>query len=263
MPEATKKFETIILVKPSELGTSNWRLLAECLNRGANFISLADAYELITGKILLSAIAETWFLEHIHTRGHHFYDKLERFGEIVFASLLLILTLPLWLVIALLIKLEDRGSILFRQIRLGKNQQPFTLLKFRSMRPQAEVEGPRWARPSDPRITRVGRWSRRLHLDEMPQLWNILRGELGFVGPRPERPEFVRELEQKIPYYQMRHLVRPGLTGWAQIKFRYGRSIEDSYEKMQYDLYYLKNRSLTLDLRILLKTLQIFFRRDQ
>lgn len=255
-PSESRKFDTIIL---ASLG-SNTTILFDYLAQGTAFITLPEAYELVAGKLPLDAIAETWFLEHVKGRDHWLYDKMKRLAEVALGALGLIITLPLCLIIALLIKLEDRGPVFFRQTRVGRHGKFFIILKFRSMRPDAEEAGATWAAVNDTRVTRVGRLLRRLHLDELPQLWNILRGEVSYVGPRPERPEFVSELKQKIPYYEMRHLVRPGLTGWAQVKFRYGRSLEDSFEKMQYDLYYLKNRSLALDFRILLKTIQLLFR---
>jgi lipopolysaccharide/colanic/teichoic acid biosynthesis glycosyltransferase len=161
------------------------------------------------------------------------------------------------LVTALLIKIESPGDILFRQIRTGKDGEPFSIFKFRSMRSDAEKDGAQWASKNDQRVTRVGKFIRLTRIDELPQLLNIFRGEMSFIGPRPERPEFNTLLEKEIPYYEMRHLVNPGLTGWAQVLYPYGASVEDSKEKLQYELYYIKNYSLLLDLQIVLKTVGV------
>jgi exopolysaccharide biosynthesis polyprenyl glycosylphosphotransferase len=167
-----------------------------------------------------------------------------------------VLSFPLALLTAMLIKLESPGPVLYRQERVGKNGRPFTLMKFRSMRVDAEKNGPVWAQDGDDRTTRVGRIIRKIRVDEIPQFWNILKGEMNFVGPRPERPHFVSQLAREIPYYEQRHMIEPGLTGWAQIKYPYGASIEDARQKLQYDLYYIKNQSLTLDAAILFETVK-------
>jgi lipopolysaccharide/colanic/teichoic acid biosynthesis glycosyltransferase len=180
---------------------------------------------------------------------------LKRAVDLLAATAVLVVTAPLGLCVALLIKMEDGGPIFFRQRRVGLGGVVFLLSKFRSMRVDAEAEtGPIWAQPDDPRVTRVGRWIRLLHVDEIPQAWNVLRGEMSFVGPRPERPEFTQALEQALPFYGWRHLVRPGLTGWAQINYRYGASVEDTRHKLEYDLYYLRHYSLFGDLAIVLRT---------
>jgi exopolysaccharide biosynthesis polyprenyl glycosylphosphotransferase len=170
----------------------------------------------------------------------------------------LALSLPVMALIALAIKLESRGPALFRQPRLGQNGRVFILKKFRSMREDAEkLTGPVWAQQEDPRVTRVGSFLRKTRLDELPQLFNVLVGDMSFIGPRPERPEFVYELQKQIPFYMERLSVKPGITGWAQVKYRYGASVEDALEKLQYDLYYIKNLSLFLDLVILIATIQV------
>jgi exopolysaccharide biosynthesis polyprenyl glycosylphosphotransferase len=168
-----------------------------------------------------------------------------------------ILSLPIVLLTAVLIKIESRGSVFYKQERVGKNGRPFVLMKFRSMKEDSETAGPVWASKDDERTTRVGRIIRKVRIDEIPQFWNILRGEMSFVGPRPERPHFVDQLAQEIPYYEQRHLIAPGLTGWAQIKYPYGASIEDARQKLQYDLFYIKNHSLFLDAIILFETVKI------
>jgi lipopolysaccharide/colanic/teichoic acid biosynthesis glycosyltransferase len=156
---------------------------------------------------------------------------------------------------AILVKISSPGPVLFRQTRVGRNEHPFTIYKFRSMVTDAEKDGAQWASEKDPRITKVGSFIRATRLDELPQLFNVLRGDMSIVGPRPERPEFITELSQKIPHYHLRHLVRPGLTGWAQVRYRYGSSFEDAAIKLTFDLYYVKNISMILDIKIALKTI--------
>lgn len=227
----------------------------------ARFLNLLNAYELIERKIPLKLISESWLLENISAPKDS-YEKLKRLMDIILAFAILSLTLPLWPIFALCIKAEDGGPVFYFQERVGKRKKVFTLYKFRSMKVGAEKKKPIWAKKKDKRITRVGKILRRLHLDELPQMINVLKGDISLVGPRPERPEFVAKLEKEIPYYNFRHFIKPGFTGWAQIKFRYSRSVIDSEEKFEYDLYYTKNRSLFLDIGILLKTFQLFFRRE-
>jgi sugar transferase (PEP-CTERM system associated) len=182
---------------------------------------------------------------------------VKRVLDLLVSVIGLILLAPLFLVIGSLIKLDTPGPVFYRQMRVGLRGQPYMIWKFRSMSVDAEKTGPRWADSRDPRVTRIGRWLRTLRLDELPQLVNVLKGEMSVVGPRPERPVFVQDLREKIPYYDIRHTVRPGITGWAQTQFRYGASAEDSHVKLQYDLYYVKNFSLPLDLRILAETARV------
>ncbi len=188
-----------------------------------------------------------------------FYDNLKRGFEIFISLVIFIVLLPLTILIVLLVKITSSGPVIYRQIRVGELGKQFYLYKFRTMIKDAESDGPKWAQKSDERVTFLGKILRYSHLDELPQLINILKGEVSFVGPRPERPEFVADLEKKIPYYQIRHLVKPGITGWAQVNYRYGASVADSNEKLKYDLFYLKNRSLFLDIIIMLRTLKFFF----
>jgi len=169
-----------------------------------------------------------------------------------------VVTLPIMLLVAVVVKLSSPGPILFRQTRVGRNNAPFTLYKFRSMRQDAEADtGAVWATENDPRVTRVGRWLRLLRFDELPQFFNVLRGEMSIVGPRPERPEFVKMLTEKIPYYRQRHCVKPGITGLAQISHKYSGSLEDTITKLEYDLYYIKNLSPALDLYVIFHTLKV------
>lgn len=204
---------------------------------------------------------ESWFHERWKLALAHRYScgKAKRLMDIAISSTILMVTLPLWPVIALAIKLNSRGPVFYTQTRVGKGEKVFALSKFRSMIERAEEEGALWANENDERVTAVGRILRRLHVDELPQLLHVLRGEMSLIGPRPERPEFVRELEPQIPHYSLRHLVKPGLTGWAQVHYPYASSLEASREKLKYDLYYVAHMSLLLDLRVLLKTAQKIF----
>jgi lipopolysaccharide/colanic/teichoic acid biosynthesis glycosyltransferase len=173
----------------------------------------------------------------------------------------MVLFSPFLIVIPLLILIEDGMPIFYFQERVGKDNKVFKLIKFRSMKKDAEKSGPQWAEVADTRVTKIGKILRKLHFDEIPQLINVFKGEISLVGPRAERPEFVKILEKEIPFYYLRHIIKPGITGWAQINFGYARSIEDSLKKFEYDLYYIKNRSLIFDLKIILKTAQIWFKR--
>lgn len=179
----------------------------------------------------------------------------KRVIDLVIAAFILLLSLPLWPVIALAIKTNSRGPIFYTQKRVGKDEMIFSLIKFRSMIDNAEKLGPKWAEENDNRITSVGKLLRRLHLDELPQLLNVIKGEMSLVGPRPERPQFVAELKRAIPDFGLRHRIKPGITGWAQVNFPYAASLEDSRQKFKYDLYYLENRRLLLDINILWKTI--------
>ena len=182
---------------------------------------------------------------------------LKRIIDVVAALIGLVMLIPLTLMLAIAIKLDTPGPVFYKQMRVGLRGRPYMIWKFRSMKQDAETMGARWAATEDPRVSRVGRWLRKWRMDEVPQLINVLRGEMSLVGPRPERPVFVQELRNSIPYYDLRHTVRPGITGWAQTKFRYGASKEDSHVKLQYDLYYVKNLSLMLDMRIVVNTIKV------
>jgi lipopolysaccharide/colanic/teichoic acid biosynthesis glycosyltransferase len=226
-------------------------------------------------KIPASFADQLQFLEDFKKRKKIFYEKGKRILDLLLASFIILITSPLWLFIALAIKLEDRGPIFSYLERIGKNGKPFFLLNFRSskkepatkfrlLREVGQKNGhPIWIDIEDPRIkiTKVGKILRKIHLEQLPQMINVLKGEISLVGPRPERPEFVNQLEKEIPYYHLRHLIKPGFTGWAQIKFRYGKTPIDNQEKFEYDLYYIKNRSFFLDLKILFKTLRLFFQK--
>ncbi|MBU3918305.1 sugar transferase [Patescibacteria group bacterium] len=252
-----------IIVAVKEL-SSNKELkeqLYNCLVHNVNILDITRAYEIIFQKIPVDHLDYLWFLENLKEGKRGIEDKMKRTADIVLACLILILTSPFWLLIALMIKINTRGPTFCQQKRIGKDGIGFWLVKFRSMKSCEEKNGAVWAEKNDPRITRIGKFLRTAHLDELPQMLNIIKGDISLVGPRPERPEFMQELKKQIPHYHLRHLIKPGFTGWAQIKFRYGRTISDSFEKFQYDLYYIKNRSLFLDLSILLKTFQLFFKK--
>ncbi len=226
--------------------------------RGIKVSDAADFYEQLFSKIWIEVLNSEWF---VYTSGFHFSrasDYLKRFADVVLSLLLLVATAPLLIILAIAIRLDSPGPALFRQDRAGLFGRRFTILKFRSMRIDAESQaGPRWASENDDRTTRVGRFLRKYRLDEIPQAINVLRGEMSMVGPRPERPCFVEQLKAEIPFYDLRHYVKPGITGWAQVKYRHGASIEDAYKKLQYDIYYAKHRSLAWDLRILFSTARI------
>jgi len=217
----------------------------------------ATFYERITSRVSLNMMRPSWLIFSGRGRQARLSGLLRSLVHRFVALVGGILALPIGLLTALLIKLDSRGPVFYRQERVGNNGKTFVLLKFRSMRVDAEQAGPVWASKDDDRTTRVGRIIRKVRIDEIPQFWNILRGEMAFVGPRPERPHFVAQLAQEIPYYEQRHLIPPGLTGWAQIKYPYGASIEDARQKLQYDLFYVKNQSLMLDAIVLFETIKI------
>jgi len=217
----------------------------------------ASFYERLTSRVSLNMLRPSWLIFTGRGRQAKVAELLRSAVHWLVALFGLILSLPIIIVTAILIKLESRGPIFYKQDRVGKNGRAFTLAKFRSMRVDAEESGPVWASKGDTRTTRVGRIIRKIRIDEIPQFWNILKGEMSFVGPRPERPHFVAQLAQEIPFYEQRHLIAPGLTGWAQIKYPYGASTEDARQKLQYDLFYIKNQGLILDAIILFETIKI------
>jgi sugar transferase (PEP-CTERM system associated) len=233
------------------------KLLQLSLTGQVNIEEGASFYERLTGRVSLNMIRPSWLIFTGRRRQAKLSEVSRTFVHWIVALIGAILSLPLALLTAVLIKLESRGPVLYKQERVGKNGRRFVLMKFRSMRVDAEQDGPVWATKRDSRTTRVGRVIRKIRVDEIPQFWNILKGEMSFVGPRPERPHFVAQLAEEIPFYQQRHLIAPGLTGWAQIKYPYGASIEDARQKLQYDLFYIKNHSLILDAIIMFDTIKI------
>ena len=232
------------------------QLLRLSLSGNVSIEECASFYERLTGRVSLDMVRPSWLI--FSGRGRQAplnliaRSVLHRVAALVGA----VLSLPIAMLTAILIKVDSAGPVLYRQERVGKNGRPFVLMKFRSMRIDAEKDGPVWAKSEDNRMTRVGRIIRKIRVDEIPQFWNILRGEMNFVGPRPERPHFVAQLAQEVPFYEQRHLIAPGLTGWAQIKYPYAASIEDARQKLEYDLFYIKNQGLVLDAAILFETIK-------
>ncbi|NOX57760.1 MAG: sugar transferase [Planctomycetes bacterium] len=237
---------------------TSWML--PCLRLGCRVTNEATFHETCAGQILVDEITPDWFLVSDLKAHCDEYASLKRLFDIAVASVGLLVSLPLYPILALLIKLEDRGPVFYAQDRVGKNGTIFKLFKFRTMKTDAENGESVWAKPNDPRTTRIGRFMRRTRLDELPQFYNILLGQMTVVGPRPERPDIQLDLCKHIPYWSERNLVKPGLTGWAQISFRYGSTIEDAKRKLQFDLYYLKHMNLELDVIILFRTLGTFLR---
>ncbi len=251
-----KKIKTIITSLNPYQNPELVNKLYECIPLKISFWELPTFVEKFTGKIPINSIGQVWFLENVKEDQKIIYEIGKRFFDILMSSVFLIASIPFLPLLYLSVKLNSQGPFLFMQQRTGKDGKKFMAVKIRTMYKNAEINGPQWAVKNDPRVTRSGRIMRKMRIDEIPQLINILRGEMSFVGPRPERPEFIEKLEKKIPFYKERLLVKPGLTGWAQINFPYGASEEDTMKKLQYDLYYIKNRSFLLDLSILLKTIK-------
>lgn len=233
------------------------RLLQLSLAGNVSIEEGATFYERVTGRVSLNMIRPSWLIFSGRGRQARFTAVSRSVVHWLVALIGFVLCTPIIIVTALLIKLDSRGPVFYKQERVGKNGRTFVLMKFRSMKVDAEKSGPVWASKSDDRTTRVGRIIRKVRIDEIPQFLNILKGEMSFVGPRPERPHFVAQLAEEIPYYEQRHLITPGLTGWAQIKYPYGASIEDARQKLQYDLFYIKNYSLILDAVIMFETIKI------
>jgi sugar transferase (PEP-CTERM system associated) len=233
------------------------QLLEIKLNNGVRFDHLASVYEEYVGKIAVENLRPSWLVFSQGFRKNRTVAGFKRTLDVLLALTGLILTLPVMAIVAIAVKLTSPGPVLYCQQRVGKDGQVFTLFKFRSMQADAEAEtGAVWSTSDDPRVTRLGRHLRRTRLDELPQLWNVLKGDMSIVGPRPERPEFVRELTAEIPYYGQRHVVRPGVTGWAQVRYAYAASVAESLEKLQYDLFYVKHMSVSLDLLIIFETIK-------
>lgn len=236
--------------------------LFKCKTRGIDVIEILDFIEQETGQIAVNLIYPSWV---IYSNGfemnHRFKTSLDHRLNALLAFAVLLLVWPIMLITALVIYFDDGrrtgASVFYRQIRIGIDGKPFQILKFRSMRPDAEAGGAQWASKNDSRVTSIGGFIRKYRIDELPQLFNIIRGDMGFVGPRPERPEFVEQLVKEIPYYAQRHNVKPGLTGWAQLKYPYGSTTEDAQEKLKFDLYYIKHRTLLLDIVILIRTVEV------
>lgn len=234
------------------------RLLEYKLN-GLQYYNYLEFYETYENKLPISHLSPKWFLEDsgFEIYYNNFNLKAKRLLDLFFAIFIGICVLPVMILAAIIVKLESKGPIFFIQERIGEGNRKFNIVKFRSMTTDAEKDGPKWASKNDSRITGWGKIMRATRIDELPQLWNVLKGEMSFVGPRPEREYFIQQLEKEIPYYNLRHTVKPGLTGWAQVMYPYGSSVEDAYRKLQYDLYYIKHHDILFDIKVLLKTVTI------
>jgi sugar transferase (PEP-CTERM system associated) len=254
----SQRVNRVIVAMGDRRGKLPVPLLLALKSRGVLIQDGTDVYEAVTGKVPIESLRLSWLLFSPGFHVSRFLVIYKRLASIVASIIGLILSLPLLPFIALAIKLTSPGPLFYRQKRVGQNGTVFYCYKFRTMRADAEADtGATWATDDDPRITRVGRFLRTSRLDEIPQLWNVLRGDMSLVGPRPERPEFVDGLTREIPLYHLRHAIRPGITGWAQIRYRYGSSVEDAKEKLRYDLFYIKNLAPGLDLLIFLQTIKI------
>jgi sugar transferase (PEP-CTERM system associated) len=260
LPElvARMQISEIVLAVRDRRGGLPVQDLLKCKLQGIRVLELSSFFERENGHLQLDSMNASWM---ILSEGFHqgmLRETAKRLFDLLVSTAMLLVCLPVMALTALLIKLESPGPVLYRQERVGQGCRNFTILKFRSMCVDAEKDGrPRWAQQNDSRVTRTGRFIRRTRIDELPQIFNVFFGDMSFVGPRPERPYFVQDLTQKIPYYGVRHTVKPGITGWAQVRYAYGATDEDAMQKLQYDLYYVKNHSLFLDLMILFQTAQV------
>jgi len=253
-----EKINKIVISLSERRGVLPVRDILLCKFNGIEILDAMSFYEQITGKLMIEKINPSWFIFSDGFRVTPFMRFYKRAFDIAFALIGILVALPLMPIIALLIKIDSPGPVFFRQLRVGGREKGFLLYKFRTMCQDAESKtGAVWAQKNDPRVTRIGRILRKTRIDEIPQLFNVLKGDMSFVGPRPERPEFVEKLKEKIPYYSKRHSVKPGVTGWAQVRYPYGASVEDALEKLRYDLYYIKNYSLLLDFGIILDTVKV------
>lgn len=258
-----ERINTIVITPETYQVPEIINVFYKTLENRVTFRNLSSFYEQVTNRVPLGAINQIWFLENLSEGSKKTYEELKRFSDLIFAFVLGVVVAPFIPLITGLVKLTSEGAVFYRQKRVGQNGKIFEIVKFRTMRSDAEKDtGAIWTVENDPRITRVGRFLRKTRLDELPQIWNILKGEMSFVGPRAERPEFHDMLQKNVPFYEERYLIKPGLTGWAQINFHYGSSVGDAAEKLKYDLYYIKNRSLLFDLGIVLKTIRIAFQQE-
>jgi sugar transferase (PEP-CTERM system associated) len=250
--------EIVVAVREQRGGVLPLDSLLECRLAGVQVTDLPHFFETMQGRIPIESLKASWLIYGSGFRQSPFHTVVKRFFDVAVAASLAIAMLPVIVLTAFLIALEDGGAVIYRQERVGLRGRPFNLLKFRSMRQDAEKDGqPQWAAVGDPRVTPLGRFLRRSRIDELPQLWNVFRGEMSFVGPRPERSAFVAMLSEQVPFYAIRHSIKPGLTGWAQVRYSYGGNVEQSVCKLEYDLYYVKNHSLLLDFRILFETIRV------
>lgn len=254
----TEKVDRIVIAVRERRGTfPTETLLKMSLAGDVNIEECTSFFERVTGKVHIDMLRPSWLIFAGRRRDTRLKIVIREVAHRGLALAGLIVSFPIAVFTAIVIKLESKGPIFYRQERVGKNGRIFKVIKFRSMRTDAEKDGkPVWATADDNRVTRIGGIIRKIRVDEIPQFWNIIKGEMSFVGPRPERPHFVEQLAEEIPFYEHRHLTAPGLTGWAQIKYPYGASVEDARQKLQYDLYYIKNQSLALDLVIIFETVK-------
>ncbi|MGD0467288.1 MAG: TIGR03013 family XrtA/PEP-CTERM system glycosyltransferase [Terriglobales bacterium] len=252
-----QKIHRVIVAMPDRRGTVPMRELLDLRMQGVKIEEATSWLEKMSGKIEVENLYPSWLVFGEGFRRSTIFIVVRRVISIIISLIGLILVLPLLPLIMLAIRLDSKGPVFYTQARVGKAGRIFQVVKFRTMRQDAEAaNGPQWAGDHDPRVTRVGKFLRASRLDEIPQLWCVLKSDMAFVGPRPERPEFIEWLSKEIPYYGMRHMVRPGLTGWAQVKYKYGSTVEDAREKLQYDLFYIKNASIGLDLLIMFLTIK-------
>ena len=247
-----------IVVLDTGLGEKFMKKMLHLKVKGVDIKDYFAFNEELEGKIDVNSVDESWL---IFSRGFNIYredaqKRIKRIFDVLLAVLIGTVAFPIMVMTAIFVKLDSPGPIFFMQQRVGYNGKMFNIIKFRSMRTDAEKDGPKWASKDDPRLTRLGKFIRKTRLDELPQLWNILKGDMSFAGPRPERPVFVDKLEKELPFYSLRHSIQPGLTGWAQVMYPYGASVEDALHKLEYDLYYIKNQGFILDMVIFFKTLK-------
>lgn len=249
----------VISIKEPQQQQELGAVIVDAACSGLTTITIVEFYERHLHKVPVHLLDYHWFInaKGFDAISHPIQLRLKRLTDIAISSVLVLIASPVMLIVAALIKLESKGPALYSQIRTGQDNEPFRIYKFRSMRTDAEKNGAQWAVQNDSRITKVGKFIRLTRLDELPQLWNVVKGDMSFVGPRPERPEFNDMLKKELPYYDLRHTLRPGLTGWAQVLYPYGASIEDAKEKLQFELYYIKHSNLYLDLLIMLKTVAV------
>ena len=258
MVERLRIHEIIVAVREQRGGVLPLRELLDCRLAGVQVTDLARFFERVHGRVPIESVKVSWLIYGDGFRQDWVRRLVKRTFDVVVSLVMLTAMAPVMLLVALLIAIEGGGPVIYRQERVGFRGRPFVVLKFRTMHKDAEKDGtPRWATVRDSRTTGVGRFLRQCRLDELPQLLNVLRGEMSFVGPRPERPAFVSMLTEKIPFYAVRHSVKPGITGWAQVRYTYGASVEDAGMKLEYDLYYVKNNTFLLDLQILLETVRV------
>ena len=253
----TEKINKLVMALTERRGSFPLQELLNCKFAGVEIVDAPSFYEEVMGKLLLENITPAWFIFSDGFKLHATRKLIKRLEDIFCAILGLILSLPLFPFIALLIMFDSKGPIFYQQTRVGEAEKHFKLIKFRTMKQDAETNGAVWAKKNDCRVTKVGKLLRKVRLDELPQFINVLRGDMSLIGPRPERPEFVEGLKKTIPYYGYRHFLKPGVTGWAQIKYPYGASEEDSLEKLRFDLYYIKHVSTLLDISIIIDTIKV------